>query len=475
MSINSAMNAGVSGLLANSQALSAISDNIANVNTVGYKTSDTTFESLVSNQGANGAPQAGGVIEQTTQLVTQQGLTTQTSSPTDLSINGSGFFVTTTEPSTIGGANTTAFTRAGSFTTDSQGYLQNTAGLYLQGWPVDANGDPISSESTSALQPINVTSLSSAPGPTTAVSVTANLKSTQATSAAASTYSQYTEPMSTYDAATGTGVAPDYSIQIPVSDSQGGQRTLQLDFLKSSTPNTWNVEVVAVPASDVTNGGLNGTSTAGLAAGQITAGTIAFTPSGAIDPANSTLFGSGATSADLTLVLGASSAATPAAGSTTANWSSSLGIAAQSITLNLNDLSQYASASATTTINTNGTPFGSLSSVSINAGGNVTALFSNGISRTIAQVAIATFPNPDGLTAISGDAYQTSQTSGAYTLDTPGTGSAGLLDPSTLEASTVNLSSQFSDLITTQQAYSASSKIITTADQMLQELINIIQ
>jgi len=97
------------------------------------------------------------------------------------------------------------------------------------------------------------------------------------------------------------------------------------------------------------------------------------------------------------------------------------------------------------------------------------------VTRKIAQVAIATFPNPDGLTAVTGDAFRVSQASGTYNLKAPGTGGAGLIDPSTLEASTVDLSSEFTGLITTQRAYSASSKIITTADQMLQDLLNIIR
>ncbi len=152
------------------------------------------------------------------------------------------------------------------------------------------------------------------------------------------------------------------------------------------------------------------------------------------------------------------------------------------MTLNLNGgagstggITQLDSQSVTQSITNNGTAFGNLTNVEIDANGIVTAVFSNGVTRPIAQVAIATFPNPDGLTSVSGDAFQVSQNSGTYTLEQPGAGGAGQIDPSTLEASTVDLSSQLTDLITSQSAYSASSKIITTANQMMQDLLNIVQ
>jgi flagellar hook protein FlgE len=143
--------------------------------------------------------------------------------------------------------------------------------------------------------------------------------------------------------------------------------------------------------------------------------------------------------------------------------------------LNLSALSQDNATSAVTSIAANGTPTGSLSSVDVSSTGTVTAVFSNGVTRTIAQVAVGTFANPDGLTSVSGDAYQSSTASGAFTLNTAGTGGAGTISPSNLESSTVDLSAEFTNMITVQRAYSASSKIITTADSMLQDLIAIIR
>jgi flagellar hook protein FlgE len=478
MSLNSAMQSGVAGLVANSAALSTISNNIANVNTVGFKQSQTDFESLVTST-SDTAQAAGGVMASTQQLVNQQGQLTQTSSPLDLSISGQGFFVTTNQATNVSTTTPALFTRAGSFQPNDQGFLQNSAGLILQGWLANTSGviTPNPSDLAS-LQPINVSQVGGAVEPTTTVGVSANLNSGQVVSAAATAaalvppgagaYDPVANSMAMYDSNNATGTKPDYSIQIPISDSQGGQHTVQLDLLRSSTPNQWYAELVAIPASDVVDG-------AGLANGQIATGAITFSPTGQV--ASDTLF---ANPANPTIALGASAAAAPGAGAV--NWAPSLGVAAQNITLNLaggsgttGGLTQLDSQSVTQSINTNGTAFGNLANIEINSSGIVTAVFSNGVTQNLAQVAVATFPNPDGLTAVNGDAFQVSQNSGTFTLEQPGTGGAGQIDPSTLEASTVDLSSQLTDLITSQSAYSASSKIITTANQMMQDLLNIIQ
>ena len=118
-------------------------------------------------------------------------------------------------------------------------------------------------------------------------------------------------------------------------------------------------------------------------------------------------------------------------------------------------------------IQANGTTFGNLTSVEVGSNGAVTAVFDNGVTRQIAQIALATVPNPDGMTAQAGNAYTISNQSGTATLKTPGTGGAGTIVPDALESSTVDLSTEFTDLITVQQAYAASSKIITTANEML--------
>lgn len=476
MSINSAMLAGVSGLTANSAALAAISDNISNVNTVGYKRAQADFQTIVTTQAKSGSYSAGGVLASSRAYVSTQGLLQRTTSSTDLGIAGAGFFITTSKPENLQSTDARLFTRAGSFQVDNLGYLRNAAGLYLQGWVVDDAGDiPVDPSDLTRLRSINVGSVGGTADPTTRISISANLKSSQALSADATitppaltpAYDPSTNSMAMYDPDLGTGVKPDFEMQVPVSDSKGGKRTIAISFLKSSVPNEWYAEVRAVPASDVV-------VASPMTNGQLAVGKIAFTPDGRLDVANTTLF---ADPLNPTLTFGDSADPAPAAASGLANWAPALGVSGQSLTFDLNaaagGLTQYDSQSVVQSITTNGTAFGNLTSVEIDDNGFVTAVFDNGVTRRIAQVALATFPNPDGLKAVSGNAYRVSQESGTYNLKGPGTGGAGTLSPSTLEASTVDLSAEFTGLITTQRAYAASSKIITTADEMLQELLQI--
>lgn len=466
MSINSAMLAGVSGLTANSAALAAISDNIANVNTVGYKRSQSQFQTIVTSQAAAGAYSAGGVQATTRAYVSQQGLLQRTSSNTDLGIAGQGFFVATQKSEDLDSTDARLFTRAGSFQVDDLGYLRNAAGLYLQGWVADTDGvitvDP---SDISRLSSINVGTVGGAAEQTTRVGINANLKSSQPLSSELGTYDPALNSMAMYDPETGAGVKPDFEIQMPISDSKGGQRTIAISFLKSTTPNEWYAEIRAVPASDVVTG-------AGLANGQIRVGVVAFTSDGRLDLDNTTLF---ADPDNPMIAIGPSSGTAPGAGAV--NWAAGLGIDTQDVDFEFatgaGGLTQYDSQSVVQAITTNGTTFGNLTNIEIDEEGFVTAIFDNGITRRIAQVAVATFANPDGLRSVSGNAYRVSDSSGTFNLKAPGTGGAGLLSPSTLESSTVDLSAEFTGLITTQRAYSASSKIITTADEMLAELLRI--
>lgn len=481
MSINSALLAGVSGLEANTSALSAISQNISNVDTVGFKSNEVNFNDLVTQANAPGTYSAGGVSSQNVQNVAVQGSLTQTSSPTDLAISGQGMFVTTQSAAPISASTPILFTRAGSFTPDAQGYLQNAAGLYLEAWPVDSATGKIVADngSTSALAPVNVSSIGSDVSATTTVGINANLNAntpistaaadaglvaagtaTAAQSAAAYSASSATTSMTAYNATTGVGTPPDFTINVPISNSNGGQQTLQYDFLQSSTPNTWYAEVQSVPTSDVV-------SAAGMPAGQIASGTVTFNQNGVMT----------STTLPSNLTIGASGTA-PAAGG--ASWATALGVNAQTLAVTLtpgsstSGLTQDASTSVVQSVATNGTPYGNLSSVAIDKSGVITATFDNGTNRVIGQVALATFPNVDGLTATSGDAYLASTTSGAFTLKTADTGGAGSIASSSLESSTVDLSSEFANLIVTQRAYTASSKIITIADQMTQDLMQMV-
>ncbi|THD81280.1 MAG: flagellar hook protein FlgE [Phenylobacterium sp.] len=461
MSINSAMLAGVSGLVANSSALAAISDNIANVNTTAYKRNQVNFSQFVTAQAVAGQYSAGGVQGVTQHFVSQQGLIQASTSNTDLAISGDGFFVVTNKGAGVTAADPREFTRSGSFTVDASGFLVNDSGLYLQGWPAQANGTFSSDPSDlTKLASINVKNLGTAVKATGSVGISANLDSTTVLSPAVTavppTYA-LTGGASMADFAAGvvTGTKPDFTLDMNVTDSEGGSRKIEMAFLKTGA-NTWQAEAYAVPATDVTVG-------AGVAPGLVASGQVSFNPDGTLDtnPANTTF--------PATLDLAASSSAT------TPSWAAGLGIGAQSINLDISKVTQQSTSSTVTSISNDGAGVGNIVGVQVDDQGIVSAIYDNSQVRQIAQIAIATFPNPDGLKPAAGNAYQTTIPAGQMVLKDPGAGGAGQISPSSLEASTVDLSSEFTGLISTQKAYSASSKIITTADTMLDELINIIR
>ena len=482
MSINSALLAGVSGLTANSAALAAISQNIANVNTVGYKRTTGEFSTVMNSRTQGSGYSAGGVMATARHFTSQDGRLQRTTSNTDLGIAGQGFFVVTERAENLQVTDTRMFTRAGAFSLDNLGYLRNTAGLYLQGWPVDSDGNTAPDPSDlNRLRTVNVGSVGGTAEATTRIQLNANLRSSQPLSAEAidsalappgpNAYNPTTNSMAMWDPQTNAGVRPDFQLTIPLSDSKGGQRTVALSFLKSSVPNQWYAEVRAIPASDVVTG-------AGLTNGQLRSGLVAFTQDGRLDVAAMAGLGASALFPDVTaatLGFAASNSGAPGAG--VVAWAPSLGIDAQDVTFDLTaatgGLTQYDSGSVVQAVLTTGTAFGNLSEIKIDETGFVTAVFDNGVTRKLAQIALATFPSPDNLSQTSGNAYNVSQGSGTFNLKVAGTGGAGKIGASQLESSTVDLSAEFTGLITTQRAYSASSKIITTADEMLSELISI--
>ena len=479
MSINSALLAGVAGLKSNSSALAVISDNIANVNTTGYKRSEADFQTLVTGSSKRGVYNAGGVTTVTRRYVTQEGQLEQTSSSTDLGIDGPGFFVTTEKAENVQPTDTRSFTRLGSFTQDNLGYLRNSAGLYLQGWAVDQNGNVNSDPSDlSRLESVNVTELGGTADPTTRVSMSANLDAATPVSTQEATYAPNVPAtpqfsMARFNTSGGTiGVKPDFTIPLPVLDSQGGKHTFEMAFLRDDAlnPNTWHVEIYALNATDVEVSG-------NLHNGQVKTGRIVFTSDGRYDAtATAALVDGLFTGTPPNPVLDfLDSASVPAAGQF--GWATPLGVSAQSVRLDLDQaaggLTQSHSKSETIGINSNGTPFGALDTIEIDQEGFVTAEFKNGVRRRIAQVAIATFQNPNALTPVSGSAFRVSLESGTYNLKASGDGGAGTINPATLETSNVDLSTEFTNLITTQRAYSASSKIITTADEMMEELLRV--
>ena len=218
MSITSAMLAGVSGLTANSAALAAISQNIANVNTIGYKRSQADFQSLVSNQSGAGYS-AGGVRAQARHFISQEGQLQRTNNSTDLAIAGQGFFVVTEKAENLDVTDSRLFTRAGAFRVDNLGYLRNTGGHYLQGWLVDPQGEITTDPSDlGRLSSINVGSVGGTAEKTTRVQLNANLQSSQPVSVEAqdaamgppgpNAYDPATNSMAMWDPETGTATKP---------------------------------------------------------------------------------------------------------------------------------------------------------------------------------------------------------------------------------------------------------------------------
>jgi flagellar hook protein FlgE len=415
MSINSALLAGVSGLVANSSALAAISDNIANVNTVAYKRNQVNFANVVTAQAVKGKYSAGGVQGVTRQFVSTQGLIQASGSSTDLAISGDGFFVVSNKGSGLTASDPRSFTRQGSFSVDPNGFLRNDSGLFLQGWPVQSNGTFIANPSDlTAMQSINVKNLGAAVSPTTTIGITANLDK--------------------FDAA-----QPD-PIDVNIVDAAGGKHTLRMAFTRGAV-NTWTMALTVQPTP------ADATITPGPAAIPVT-----FNTDGSINQING---------------------AAPSAFSANLAWAAALGLPAQDIAIDLSKVTQFDEPSALGSIRQNGAGAGNVVAIEVDEDGVVSAIYDNSQIRKVAKVGIATFPNADGLAQVSGNAYRPTMEAGEMVVKQAGTGGAGQISPSSLEASTVDLSAEFTGLIQTQKAYSASSKIITTADQMLEELINI--
>lgn len=476
MSINSAMQSGVTALAANATALATISNNIANSNTTGFKRVLTNFTDLVSGSNNKNSFSSGGVVSVNRQSNTTQGELNSNTSGYSLGINGQGFFVVSEKPEDLTSGSSLLFTRDGSFTTDTQGNLVNSGGYYLQGWPADTSGNiTTSATNVNLLSPINVSDLANTVEATTAVNFVANLDpaTVQKDSTkiiAPATVMDYdptsaTKAMSIYDSATGVGTKPDSTIAATISDSLGQEHTVTISLIKGDVSTTaptageteWYYEISSPDVDD--GAGLN----------QLGSGSLFFDSDGKLDLTNS----SGK------LITGVTLADAGVTGTTAAPaWNVATGAKGQDLSFGFGTggssaITQTRGDSTTVSVKANGTEFGTLSKVEVGADGIVKAIYNNGNTRTLAQVALATFLNANGLTAVSGNAYQVSTDSGAYLLKVPGENGSGSIEADTLEASTVDLAQEFTGLITTQRAYSAASKIVTTADDMLQELLAI--
>lgn len=418
MSLTGALSSAISALSAQSQSLSMISDNIANSDTTAYKTTSAMFDALVTASSNTTSYASGGVTVAGRANITQQGLLAATSNATDVAIQGSGFFVVTS--ATSGG--TTSYTRNGAFTINNAGYLENN-GSYLEGWRTDADGNVVGNESASNLEAINTQIASTSGSATTKTAIAANLPS---------------------DAATGD----TYTSSMTVYDSLGAANSMQVTWTKTGT-NTWSASFADPTSSSDT------TTATGTASGTID---ITFNSDGSLastspDPATVSITGwtDGAADSTITMDLGT-------AGGT-------------------DGLTQYASGETTpsvnvTSIDSDGLSYGKLSSISIGNDGVVDATYSNGETIAIYKIAVATFADPTGLSASSDGLYSATVTSGNAALQASGENGAGTIYGSELESSTTDTSSQFSSMISAQQAYSAASQVISTVNKMYDTLIS---
>ncbi|MDR3527754.1 MAG: flagellar hook protein FlgE [Rhizomicrobium sp.] len=464
MSLYGAMMTGVAGLSAYSNALSVASANIANVNTVGYKTATSNFNTLLASAGTSGNAGSATVVSNTGQNVSEQGLLQATTSTTDMAVSGNGFFVVSASTD-----NTTAraYTRAGNFTPDSAGYLKNSAGLYLLGWQLDSNGNVPSDRNDMTL--INASSLTGKADATTTASAKINLQSSTTTNTAAATYSAdgTTLPLtggaaSAVASVANGGVTADFQRTLNVYDTQGGQQPLQLSYVKTSA-NTWQYEVSYQGAASKLN---SASALVSATPALVQYGTVSFNSDGTL---------AGVTSHDSS---GALVTSTDGKFNVSMPWDpTTSGLQPQSIAMNFGSLNssdgvtQFDNSSNMASSSVNGALFGSLAGVSIDKDGIITAQFTNGLSQKVYKIPLATFANVDGLTQVSGDAFTTSVSSGSPTINEANLGGAGTVESKSLEESTVDLATEFTDLITTQRAYSAASKIVTTASTMLDELL----
>jgi flagellar hook protein FlgE len=414
MSIYGALFSGVSGLNAQSNALGIISDNISNVNTVGYKGSHASFSTLVTQSATKTAYAPGGVNSRPMQGVDQQGLLQGSSNATDLAISGNGFFVVN-EAANPDVGDDVMFTRAGEFRADKDGNLVNSAGFYLRGWPLDDEGGlPAAQQAIGSTETVNISNLSGLPRATSTMELGANLPSSAAT-------------------------GDEHRATAQIFDAQGNAHDLSIRFTKTANVGEWSYE--ALPP-------------AGATAISNNTGTVTFN-------------GDGSPSADVTL---------------TPNIQWSTGAADSDIEIDLgtgngfDGLTNFATDfSGFTELNQNGLKFGSFTGVQVAEDGKVTAIFDNGRRKDIYQLPVAVFNNPNGLEERSGNAFLQTNESGDFLLSESGQGGAGSIAPSALEASTVDLGTEFTNMITTQRAYSAATKVITTSDEMLQELTQAIR
>lgn len=429
MSITSSMYNGAAGLGSHSEAMGVISDNIANVNTVGFRSSRANFADVLGGMLAGSRTGAGSMIG-SVQTMFESGSLLGTGNATDLAIQGNGFFVV---HGAVNGIESNYYTRAGQFQVDENGFLVNPDGLRVQGYGLTGSG---SLGTTPGDLQIDTGTLP--PVATTNVAVDANLDATQAIDPTAF---DINDP----------GATSDYSTSVTVYDSLGSPHQLTMFFKKLADAPTqqWEVHVAAAgadvqppAASDYT---------------EITSGTLDFDTAGALTASSLGAVNvpwSGAAAGAITLDLG-----TP----TGSGGSGTDGITA------------YAGDSAASGLTQDGAGSGELADFEIQPDGTIEGRYSNGQTRALGQVATATFANVDGLQRQGNSLFTATARSNDPVVGVAGTDGHGSIVAGALEGSNVDLAQEFVDLISLQRSFQANSRVITTADGLLNDLINIVR
>jgi len=475
--------AGVSGLKNHQTKMDVIGNNIANVNTVGFKKSRVTFQDMLSqtlrgsssptaNRAGTNPLQVGlGMTLASIDVIHTGGSPQSTGKNTDLSVEGEGFFL-------LGEGSNLYYTRAGNFDFDFNKTFYNTSnGMVVKGYLADSNGE-IPKDAT--LTDINLASqVSSNPNPTTEIQYAKNLGVITETVEDVSFTNgsgdvTYTLPVNdiseitvmsstgtvlaspgdfTYVPATGvvtildagTAVTGTYNIiykhskiEVPMMayDSNGKTHQVMVTLTKDfGVQNRWSVAATVNDNPPLPGGAVTGGT-----------GKVTFKTDGTFD----------------------ASTVTPLAVNL-----SSIGAANLTINLDLTKLTQYAAETTAIASGQDGYGPGDLTGVAVDTSGTITGSFSNGQSRKLAQLALATFANPSGLMKVGNNLFQPTNNSGVADTGIPGLGGRGTIKPETLEMSNVDLSQEFVDMIITQRGFQANSRVITTSDQILEELVNL--
>ncbi len=426
MSIGSTLFTGASGLEAHGDAISVVGDDISNVSTIGYQQTRAEFEDVIAGQASNGQGLGQGVRMGGVDTVFGQGSLQETGNPLDMAITGGGFFVVKGNHDGIPGS---YYTRDGQFSLDATGTLVDAQGLHVQGYTIDATGKQ--SQSVGDL----VVGGQSQPNATTQLTMAANLDSGSAVAGP-------------FNPANPAGTS-SYSTSATVYDSLGAAHRVDIYYVNNGG-GSWDWHAM-VDGGDLA-GGTAGTPT------QIANGNLTFNASGGL------------------------------VSETTASSSASFvgAKANQAITFNFGDptstggtglagTTQFAAPDAVNSLSQDGYASGTLASVSVAQDGTITGKFSNGQSRAIARVALASFASPDGLQRASDQLFSETRASGQALVDGAATGGRGAISGGALESSNVDLSNELVTLIAYQRAFSANARTVQTADQMLQEVDNLKQ